>query len=308
MLKEGIVLICSMLVADGAALAAGHGGYAGAFLQTGMGARPLGMGNSFTAISDDATAVYWNPAGLTQVDHKEICAAYGALLEGRHRGVFGLAYPSAIGALGLGWMNYTVGGISRRDRTGQEVGKFSDSENALFFSYARGVGLPLDIITISCGGTAKVLYHTLADNRATGFGADLGMLIQGSMLKIAELRIGLAVQNLGASLKWNTVSGHRDRIPTTLRGGLAIGVSSLPLYVSFDLEKNTKQDVAYHVGTECWFHKILGLRAGYDRDDITAGVSFRLPLIILSPGFDYGFSTDPVSTKGVHRISARITF
>ena len=37
------------------------------FTLNGSGARAAGMGYAFTGISDDATAISWNPAGLTQL-------------------------------------------------------------------------------------------------------------------------------------------------------------------------------------------------------------------------------------------------
>ena len=41
--------------------------YAGEFLSLGVGARPLGMGGSFSAIADDSTAAYWNPVSYTHL-------------------------------------------------------------------------------------------------------------------------------------------------------------------------------------------------------------------------------------------------
>jgi hypothetical protein len=38
----------------------------------GEGARPLGMGEAFTALADELSAIWWNPAGLTQMDKNEI--------------------------------------------------------------------------------------------------------------------------------------------------------------------------------------------------------------------------------------------
>ena len=49
-----------------------HVAYVGDFLTLGVGARPLSMGGSFTAIADDSTATYWNPAGLAQLTHAEM--------------------------------------------------------------------------------------------------------------------------------------------------------------------------------------------------------------------------------------------
>jgi len=48
----------------------------GAFLLRGMGARAVGMGEAFTAVADDATAISWNPGGLGQLNSPEVIAMY----------------------------------------------------------------------------------------------------------------------------------------------------------------------------------------------------------------------------------------
>lgn len=42
------------------------------WIPTGSGARAIGMGGAFTAIADDATAAWWNPAGLAQLERPEV--------------------------------------------------------------------------------------------------------------------------------------------------------------------------------------------------------------------------------------------
>lgn len=46
--------------------------YAGEFLKIAVGARAVGMGGAFTAVADDATAPYWNPAGMVYLPYKEV--------------------------------------------------------------------------------------------------------------------------------------------------------------------------------------------------------------------------------------------
>src|SRR5512141_108181 len=57
-----VLAVALAVLATGSALAADK--YAGEFLKLGVGARALGMGGAFVGLSDDATAGYWNPAGL----------------------------------------------------------------------------------------------------------------------------------------------------------------------------------------------------------------------------------------------------
>src|SRR5438045_1286820 len=53
-----------------------------AFLDTGWGARPVGMGGAFTAIADDSNAPLYNPAGLVQIQWNEVSAMYSRLFSG----------------------------------------------------------------------------------------------------------------------------------------------------------------------------------------------------------------------------------
>ena len=46
--------------------------YAGEFLKIPMGARAIGMGGAFTAVCDDASAAWWNPAGMVFLPYREV--------------------------------------------------------------------------------------------------------------------------------------------------------------------------------------------------------------------------------------------
>lgn len=71
------VLIFLVLVIAGNVYSYDHK-YAAEFLSIGVGARALAMGGAFTSIADDATAAYWNPAGLRLIESKQIGAMHAA--------------------------------------------------------------------------------------------------------------------------------------------------------------------------------------------------------------------------------------
>ncbi|HHM23673.1 MAG TPA: hypothetical protein ENJ23_01370, partial [Bacteroidetes bacterium] len=99
-----------------------------AFVDIGYGARPMGMGGAFTALSDDAHAIFWNPAGLAGLSRSEL-----TLMHTKQLGLIPytmLAYAGRLGTWGAG-----LGVLS----SGNDVLR----ETTILFSFARSVRLPL---------------------------------------------------------------------------------------------------------------------------------------------------------------------
>ena len=69
-----LLLICTTIYAQDA-------GEASSLLdnQYGFGAKSIAMGGAFTAVSDDYSAVFWNPAGLSQIKKMEFFAGLSHL-------------------------------------------------------------------------------------------------------------------------------------------------------------------------------------------------------------------------------------
>ena len=51
------------------------------FLQLGVGGRAMGLGGAYTAVADDASALYWNPAGLTSVEKRDVTFMHAQYLQ-----------------------------------------------------------------------------------------------------------------------------------------------------------------------------------------------------------------------------------
>jgi len=313
----------------------GDGGYAGAFLRMGVGARAIGMGNAFTSLADDVTAIYWNPAAISLVNKIQVGIMYGSLSYNQHFGFSGTIIPfqrskwygsyqkewDGLGAIAVGILYLRIGDIDGRDENGLTTENFSDNEMAILVSYGKSFMGQI----VSVGATAKYLYHLLAENSSKGFGFDLGVL--GN--PIPNLRFGLVAQDILSSLTWDTASQHKDKFPLSLRGGVSYSIplqfrmrnygrskdSAQKVTVAFDITHNLKEDSIHpHAGVEAYFSSFLGVRIGYDNGRFTAGLSIFSPKTKRSYGrktqygfeLDYAFSTSEYGNR--HLISVEIDF
>lgn len=276
------------------------GGQPGAFLRQGVGARALGMGRAFTAMADDASSIYWNPAGLGGLRLRELMGTYSIQSMGRSHNYVAAAFPiRSIGSIGLSWINYHVGEIEGRDTFGRVLPSFTNGENA----YLVSLGLRLNSF-LYIGGTAKYITHALENHRSTGFGFDAGILV-----KVKELlRIGASFQDISTSVEWDTDAGMVEKFPLAMRFGAAIQPVDFPLYFCADLVKIENQDLTFHGGIEADIFNVLSLRAGYDHGGLTAGGTISIPTKKLNILTDYSVGADPIDLTYVHRISLRILF
>jgi hypothetical protein len=275
------------------------GGYAGNFLEWGAGARAIAMGKTFSAIANDGTSIYWNPAGLAQLSSRELSAMHSLIFEDRHQNFIAVSFPFNKFSLSAGWMRFGVSNIQERNSIGELTGKFDDSENA----FLLGTGYNLisqSTFKLNVGLTAKYFYHALHNYHGTGYGVDIGTLGYFHLPGLVE-RIGLAVtvQNLGASVKWNTESNHQDDLPIILRLGSALILKPVPFKIALDLEKVERSDFKVHAGAEYWIN-MLALRVGLNQNKLTAGTGLVFKLINYGVIIDYAFTTDDVANKALH--------
>lgn len=159
--------------------------YSNEFLAIGVGARAHGMSGAQTAVTNDLTAAYWNPAGLTQIEapfqvnamHAEWFAGvgqydyigFGKSLN-RERKSF-LAF--SVIRLGIDNIPYTINLVDADGRINYDnVTQFSAADYAVMGSYARQLRNP----AFSIGGTVKVIRRVIGSfGSSWGFGADLGI-------------------------------------------------------------------------------------------------------------------------------------
>jgi len=304
-------------------------GQAGAYLKMGVGARALGMGSAFTALADDSTASFWNPAGLARLQKNEASFMHADLTMDREYNFFNYAHilkdkdGKSKGVVALSHMSFGVDGIpetrlatlvnnadgttspatnnepaTRPDQSytlGENVyifGYFKDSEKNTFGSYARRLS-----DKFYGGVNVKYLKQELFTNSASTWGLDFGFMYESS----EKTTIGLTFRDLGENMDWDTASGHSDKIPTTTTIGIAHKANE-KLTLAADINKVQDMDAKLFAGAEWWLQDYAALRLGSHDGDLTLGASFKLD----TWRFDYSFADETLGDA--HRISASKQF
>jgi hypothetical protein len=271
-MRKKIIVIISLMgvlvIAGSVGANEGSGGQGDGFLRVPIGARPAGMGNAFVAVSDDANALYFNPGGLYQIQRFAFGAMYSLMSMGRNHYQGSFIYSDkSLGSFGLMFTGFGVSNIDGRDATGNPDTKFDDSEVAFSLGYGRQI-LPF----LGAGASLKYLSHSLKDNKATGFGFDIGAhsKIEIKNPYLNSIRLGISASNLAAKLKWNTDSSHKDKIPSTLRFGSGFDVKfdNGEILVALDGSQTSDESFMFHGGVEVWLYKTLAVQTGLDGNNV----------------------------------------
>lgn len=267
------------------------------FLRMGVSARAMGMGSAFTGIASDTSASYYNPAGLAQLQTRELGLMTTSLSNDRSFNWAAFGLPLGSGGLAVAVLMSGVDDIPKADLAGLTGSKFKSSDSALYLTYSGPITELIDV-----GLSAKGLRSTLDEKSASGFGFDLGTKFNPTK----KLSCGVVLQDLVTSRKWDTANDTREDIPAVFRGGVAYKLLKDKLVVAGDLSKiSDRQTIKYNLGTEYSLASLIKFRAGLDDGNITAG--FGLSLSFLS--FDYALRFDDLDdNSNRHYLSLGITF
>ena len=208
-----ILLACALLASPLAARAA----ETAAFLDIGVGARGIGMGGAYTALADDASAVYWNPSGLARLDKRELSISHAELGLGTREDFLAYAHPLGRGTVAAALTYLSQGSIGGRDAAGRPTGDYQASDSAFAGSY----GLKTELADV--GASVKYLRSHIASSEAQGVAADVGARRAFDGVGPGKLTIGAALRNMGPGLRYET---QRNDLPLRLAGGAAYAFGS----------------------------------------------------------------------------------
>ena len=182
-MKKVIVTLLILIFISEITIAQRTPKYSNEFLSIGVGARALGMFNTQTAIVNDVTAGYWNPAGLVELgsDYEAslMHAEYFAGIAKYDYAAFATKIDSA-SSLGLSIIRFAIDDIPDTrflyDANGalnyDNIRFFSSADYAFLISYGRKVNF-LDGLNV--GGNFKIIHRVVGEfATAWGFGLDMG--------------------------------------------------------------------------------------------------------------------------------------
>jgi hypothetical protein len=280
----------------------------GQFLKIGIGSRASAMGDAYTAIADDASTVYWNPAGLAKLQGNILAfhhAAWPAELD-LNQGTYVFSLKFLPGMLAVHARALTMDPELRTDTNHPEGdGTFFDAGSVAFgVSYGRSF-----TDKFSAGLTGNFVQENLADIEASTATFDFGVLYDTGF---RSLRIGMAISNIGAEMKFIEDS---VKMPIVFRLGSSIRlVQTGPHALLSAVEFSHPPDNAErgNFGGEYGFRDFFFLRSGYkfnyDSEGLTAGAGVKFPASTAATArLDYAFN-DFETLGNVHRFSVELGF
>lgn len=252
-------------------------GTAGAqFLEIGVSARAMGMGEAFLGVADDASVLYYNPAALSLLGQKEIILThidYPADINYEFAGL-AIPTPSFAGTFGisfymLGMDDMPVTGYN--SRTGGQT--FTAKDYALGISYGAGL-----TDRFSLGVTLKYIAQYIEKESAMGWAADIGTYYDTGF---RNFKICMALANFGPDMKFIE---EPYPLPIDFRFGTSIDVvNTASSQLTFAAQGSHPNDnlEKYNFGLEYWYNSMFAIRAGkkfnydyYDESDTFGGMTF----------------------------------
>ncbi len=272
------------------------------FLKVSVGARAVGMADAFVANATDASALYWNPAGIVQFKTNEILLSHTDwFVDIRHDFVGGVYHISRNDAIGLSLTALYTDDMEITTET-QPYGTgryFKYIDVAVGATYARRL-----TNQFSFGFTVKYIEETIDVLKMRGFLVDLGTFY---WIGLGTSRFAVSISNFGGDIapKGEVTLLNGEKIssfqsfspPTMFRFSFAVEPIINDVHrLTTAIQLNHPNDNAenFGIGVEYGFKESFFLRGGYkinaDEQDFTFGAGVALKMNFLNLNFDYAFA------------------
>lgn len=305
------------------------------FLKIGVGARAIALGGNYVALANDVSTMYWNPAGITNLDKISFSATHTQwFAEIKHNAVV-FALPLDVNsAFGIEILHLTSGNIEQTTLLEQDGnGIFYDATDfSMGIAYARKL---TDQFSVAIKG--KYITQSIYNEESSSFAIDFGTIYKTDF---KGLTIGMNLANFGGSMQMvgndlslveeDPTSGREFEtvlkteswpLPIIFRIGLAMDIvggedtffpneeNRLTLAIDGNHPNDNSETVG--AGVEYVWNDLLALRMGYkgnhDSENFSFGGGINLIISGLNFNFDYAYG-DLGDLDTVQRFTAGIAF
>lgn len=302
------------------------GRYAGDFMAIGGGVRAISMGGAYSAVADDANAIYWNTAGIGQIKQGQVFAMHAFLynnLASYDNVVYCQPLPNNA-TIGVNWTRLTIDGIPYFDEkyligsnvdkrvanpglqlTGDPDGEFKSTDDLFQLGFSKHMHIEFDLgwkyfkmpFDIYAGGNLKFIRRKLYENMGTGTGFDVSLLAVTDLGYIfnrnylGKIKYGVNFMDLGGTdIKWDSRSDRVDEVLMNTKMGVALE-QPLPFIKSsllLAIDKDYVYEEQIHYGGEFNYDERISVRGGYSDGNYSTG----LGISIYNFNVDYAFVTN----------------
>jgi hypothetical protein len=311
-----LILLCSSIVFPQQITKVGT--TAMTFLKIDAGARQIGMGSASVANTEDAMALFWNPAGIARLEKIHTVLSHNRWFADIQLNYLGFAAPiRGIGTIGFHANFLSMDPLPRTTVTFPEgTGETFDASNySVGLTYARGL-----TDRFSIGGTVKVVREEIYNSSATGMAFDIGTLFTTGF---KGMQLGMSISNYGTKVQMDgrdlltqvdidpKRSGNNETINTVLkteqydlplyfRVGLSMdllrGAANSNLVIAVDAIHPNDDSEYVNVGAEYVYYNMFALRAGYKslfatdaEEGLSLGAGFKMTVMRYILNMDYAY-------------------
>ena len=284
------------------------------FLKIGVGGRASAMGDAFVAVANDASALYWNPAGLVQFKDDQLMFSHNIwVVDINHDFVGAVYHMDETNAFGVSFTSLSMQDMPVTTEF-QPFGTgnyFSFGDIALAVTYSRKM-----TEQFSFGGTVRYIEETLDKLKMRGVMIDLGTYYWTGL---GTTRFAVAVSNFGNQLapdgqvvligKRSVSQWQAFSPPTVFRIGFALepyqdDINKVTASIQLNHPNDNSENLS--TGVEYSWNNTFFLRGGYkfnvDEQNYSFGAGVYLPVSIANVTVDYAYSNF-VRLGTAHRFS-----
>ncbi len=290
------------------------GVYTGDFIFIGTGVKSLSMGGAYSAVADDPSAVYWNPAGIAQIRKIKLDFNHSFLYNNMASYdvvTYCQPLPNSV-TIGLNWTRLTIPdikhfseshltGLSSDKRaanidlqlTGIADSYFDNTDDIFYFNFAKNIHRDINFgwfffklpVDFNFGVNVKYIKRTIDDKSGTGVGFDFGFLTRTDLATLLDVpwmgdfSFGYVMKDIGGTtISWDTESKHEDEIDYNRRVAFAVA-QPIPKYnsvLTLSADIHHEEDKILQLGTQVQFRNNYFLRGGYYDENFSGGLGLKI--------------------------------